>query len=90
MERWVRGCVAQIGCFFGLSGLPMAPFLFENWFIYIGHVFAKCIIFDEFFLEFTYRLSKTTFASQFTWQKVLIGLKKDPSRNKWFCASSLV
>ena len=24
----------QIGCFFGLSGLPMAPFLFENWFRY--------------------------------------------------------
>ena len=32
VERWVRGCAAQIGCFFGLSGLPMAPFLFENWF----------------------------------------------------------
>ena len=28
------GCEAQIGCFFGLSGLPMAPFLFENWFRY--------------------------------------------------------
>ena len=26
VERWVRGCAAQIGCFFGLSGLPMAPF----------------------------------------------------------------
>ena len=34
VERWVRGCAAQIGCFFGLSGLPMAPFLFENWFRY--------------------------------------------------------
>ena len=32
VERWVRGCAAQMGCFFGLSGLPMAPFLFENWF----------------------------------------------------------
>ena len=43
VERWVRGSVAQIHveCFFGLSGLPMAPFL--------GRVFAKCIIFDEFF-----------------------------------------
>ena len=30
VERWVWGCAAQIGCFFGLSGLPMAPFLFEN------------------------------------------------------------
>ena len=28
VERWVRGCAAQIGCFFGLSGFPMAPFLF--------------------------------------------------------------
>ena len=26
MERWVRGCSAQIGCFFRLSGLAMAPF----------------------------------------------------------------
>ena len=34
VERWVRGCAAQIGCFFGLSGLAMAPFLFENWFRY--------------------------------------------------------
>ena len=34
VERWVRGCAAQIGCFFGLSFLPMAPFLFENWFRY--------------------------------------------------------
>ena len=34
VERWVRGCAAQIGCLFGLSGLAMAPFLFENWFRY--------------------------------------------------------
>ena len=26
LERWVWGCVAQIGCLFGLSGLPMASF----------------------------------------------------------------
>ena len=50
----------------------------------IGRVFAKCLIFDKFSLWFTYRLSKSTYASQFTWLKVLIGLKKDPSRNKWF------
>ena len=31
-----------------------------------------------------YRLSKSTCASQFTWQKVLIGLRKGPSRNKRF------
>ena len=37
VERWVRGCAAQIGCFFGLSGFPMAPFLFEYWFRYRLH-----------------------------------------------------
>ena len=31
----------------------------------IGRVFAKCIISDEFFLWFIYRLSKSTYASQF-------------------------
>ena len=54
MERWVRGCAAQIGCFFGLSGFAMAPFLFENCVFYIGRVFAKCIISDEFVLWFIY------------------------------------
>ena len=49
VEMWVRGCAAQIGCFFGLSGLPVAPFLFENW-LDISCVFAKYIIFNEFFL----------------------------------------
>ena len=43
------------------------PFLFENWFIDIGRVFVKCLIFDEFFLWLTFRLSKSTYASQFTW-----------------------
>ena len=65
VERWVQRCAAQIGCFFGLSGLPMAPFLFENWFRYRSH-FAKCKIVNEFFLWFTYRLSKSTYVSQFT------------------------
>ena len=37
VERWVRGCAAQIGCFFGLWGFPMTPFLFENWFRYRSH-----------------------------------------------------
>ena len=44
VERWVRGCATQIGCFFGLSSLPMAPFLFEN--LDKGCVFAKYIIFN--------------------------------------------
>ena len=35
-------------------------------FIDIGRVFAKCIIYDEFVLWFIYRLSKSTYASQFT------------------------
>ena len=30
VKRWVRGCAAQVGCLFGLLGLPMAPYLFEN------------------------------------------------------------
>ena len=33
----------------------------------IGRVFVKCLIFDKFFLWFTYRLSKGPYASQFTW-----------------------
>ena len=37
VERWVRGCAAQIGCFFGRSGFPMTLFLFENWFRYRSH-----------------------------------------------------
>ena len=49
VERWVRGCASQIGCFFSLSGLPMAPFLFENWFRYRS-LFCKMHIFNEFFL----------------------------------------
>ena len=66
VERWVRACVAQIGCLFGLSGLPVASFLFENWFQHMSH-FCKMLIFDELFLWFTYRLSKITYASKFTW-----------------------
>ena len=63
----VRGCAAQIGCLFGRSGLPMAPFSFEKSGLDIGRVFAKCMIVDEFFLWFTYRLSKVHNASKFTW-----------------------
>ena len=66
VERWVQECVAQIGCIFGLSGLPMAPFYLKIG-LDIGRVFAKCLIFDEFFLWLTYRLSKSTYASQLTW-----------------------
>ena len=65
VERWVRGCAAQIGCFFGLSGFAMAPFLFENWFWYRSR-FCKMHISDEFVLWFIYRLSKSTYVSQFT------------------------
>ena len=42
MERWVRGCAAQIGCFFGRSGLPMALFYLKIG-LDIGQVFAKCL-----------------------------------------------
>ena len=50
MERWVRGCAAQKGCFFGLSGLPMALF-YLKFGLDIGCVFAKYIIFNEFCLN---------------------------------------
>ena len=43
VERWVRGCAAQMGCFFGLPGLPMALFVLKIG-LDIGRVFAKCII----------------------------------------------
>ena len=67
MERWVQECVAQIGCLFDLSGLPMAPFYLKIS-LDIGRVFAKYLIFDEFFLWFTYRLSKSAYnALLFTW-----------------------
>ena len=52
MERWVRGCAAQIGCFFGLSGLPMAPFLFENWFRYRSHFLQN----TKFSMNFSFGL----------------------------------
>ena len=81
MERWVQECAAQMGRIFGLSDLQMVPFYLKIS-LDIGRVFAKCLIFDEFFLWLTYRLSKSTYASQFTWLEVLICLKKGPSRNK--------
>ena len=41
------------------------PLFYLNIGFDIGCVFAKCIISDEFFLWFIYRLSKSTYASQF-------------------------
>ena len=46
--------------------------------------FQKFLSFDNFFLWFTYRLSKIIYVSQFAWQKALIGLKKVRSKNKQF------
>ena len=46
--------------------LPMALFYLKIG-LDIGQVFAKCLIFDDFFLWFAYRLSKSTYVSQFTW-----------------------
>ena len=65
VERWVQE-FAQKGRIFGLSGLPMALFYLKIG-LDIGRVFVKCLIFDEFFLWLTFRLSKSTYASQFTW-----------------------
>ena len=69
VERWVRGCAAQIGCFFGLSGLPMAPFLFENWF---RNRSRFCEIHDytkymSFYFSLPIGCQKSTHACQFTW-----------------------
>ena len=50
VEKWVRGCAAQIGYFFGLPGLPMFPYFYLKIGLDIGRVFAKYIIFNEFFL----------------------------------------
>ena len=49
VERWVWGSAAQIGCFFGLLGLPMAPFYLKIG-LDIGCVFAKYTIFNDFVL----------------------------------------
>ena len=51
VERWVQECAAQMGRNFGLSGLPMAPFYLKIG-LDIGRVFAKCLIFDEFFMAY--------------------------------------
>ena len=66
VERWVRGCAAQIGCFLASQVYQWPPFYLKIG-LDIGRVFAKCIICNEFFLWFTYRLSKCTYVSQFTW-----------------------
>ena len=83
VERWVQGCAAQIQCLFGLSGLPMVPFLLGKWLRCIGCIFAKCLIFDKFVVWFTYTLSKSMHPNLHG-KKVLSGLKRCPSRNKWF------
>ena len=67
VERWVQECAAQIERNFGLSGLPIMALFYLKIALDIGRVFAKCSIFDEFFLWLTFRLSKSTYASQFTW-----------------------
>ena len=53
----------------------MAPFYLKIG-LDIGQVLGKYIIFNEIFLNLPYRLSKSTHACQFTWLKVLIGLKR--------------
>ena len=81
VKRWVRGCAAQIECFFSLSGLPMTPLLFENWFRYRSH-FCKM---HDFWWIFSFSLPIGC-------QKVLMHanlqgtdwFKKGPSKHKWF------
>ena len=47
-ERWAHECTAQMERIYDLSGLPMAPFYLKIG-LHIGRVFAKCLIFDDFF-----------------------------------------
>ena len=43
VERWERGCAAQIGYLFGLSCLPVAPLYLKIIGLDIGRVIAKCL-----------------------------------------------
>ena len=65
VERWVCGRASQIGC----PGLSMTLFFYFKIGLDTGRIFAKCLIFYEFF----HRLSKSIHASQFTCLKVVIG-----------------
>ena len=52
--------------FFSGSQVLQWPLFYLKIGLDIDRVFAKCIIFDEFVLWFIYRLSESTYASQFT------------------------
>ena len=68
VERWVRGCAAQMGAFLASQAFQW-PLFYLKIGLDIGQIFAKCKIFNEFFLWFTYRLyrlSKSTYVSLFT------------------------
>ena len=58
VERWVRGCAAQIGCIFSPTGFSMTPFYFKTRFYYRLHFnngFSfGCVIYHRFL----YRLQK--------------------------------
>ena len=84
VERWVQGCAAQMGAFSASQVYQWLIFYLKIG-LDIGRIFAKCLIVDDFFLWFTYRLSKSTYASQLTFGKNTAWFKKKgPSRNKWF------
>ena len=58
MERWVRGCAAQIGCIFSPTGFSMTPFYFKTRFycrLHFNNGFSfGCVIYHRFL----YRLQK--------------------------------
>ena len=83
VERWVRGCAAQIGCLFGLSGLPMAPFLFENWFRYRSR-FCKMPNFLWIFPLVYLQVVKKDLFIPIYMVKSTDWFTNGPSRNKWF------
>ena len=82
MERWVWRSTAQKGCIFGLSGLPMAPFLFEIG-LDIDWICAKCLIFYYIFsLNYLLVVEKYICIPILnTWYGFK---KKESSKNKWF------
>ena len=83
MERWVRGWVAQIGCFFDLSGLPTGPFYWKIS-LHVG-----C-----FFFSFFFQNKMLIIIFRFLWFTRPIGLctcalSLGPKSTDWFKNGSL-
>ena len=75
VERWVRGMCNLDRALFRPLRFTNAPFYLKIG-LDIGRIFATFFhnFFNEFFLWFTYRLSKSTYVSQFTFIYLFIYL----------------